>query len=89
MLDKVLNFVGLFHGTDLGKYEMENRVPFIIAPTLVLAGTDDPSSSPRMRILADSIRGSRTYAIRGGMVPMVDQMPEEFAKVVIDFLDKT
>jgi pimeloyl-ACP methyl ester carboxylesterase len=67
--------------------DLEQRVPLIKAPTLVLGGTDDPFSYPRMRPLAEHILGSKTAEIKGGMVPMVDQMPEEFAKVVMDFLD--
>jgi pimeloyl-ACP methyl ester carboxylesterase len=68
-------------------FRMEQRVPLIKAPTLVLAGTDDPFSYPRMKPLSDHIPGSRTAEIQGGMVPMVDQMPEDFAKAVMDFLD--
>jgi len=40
-----------------------------------------------MKALSEHIYGSRTAEIKGGMVPMVDQMPEEFAAVVMDFLD--
>lgn len=65
---------------------MEDKVRLIKAPTLVLAGTDDPFSFPRMKPLSESITDSKTAIIEGGMVPMVDQMPEEFAKVVIEFL---
>jgi pimeloyl-ACP methyl ester carboxylesterase len=72
----------------VSRYRMEDKVGLIKAPTLVLAGTDDPFSFPRMRPLADSIKGSRTAAITGGMVPMVDQMPEEFARVVMEFLEE-
>jgi len=67
-------------------YRMEERVPLIKAPTLVLAGTEDPFSYPRMKPLSEHIPGSKTAEIQGGMVPMVDQMPEEFAKAVMDFL---
>jgi len=70
----------------VSRYKMEDKVHFIKAPTLVLAGTEDPFSFPRMKPLSDSIKGSKTAKIKGGMVPMVDQMPEEFAKVVIEFL---
>ena len=71
----------------VNQYRMEERAPLIQAPTLVLAGTDDPFSFPRMNPLSQAIRGSRTAEIQGGMVPMVDQMPEAFAKAVMDFLD--
>jgi len=70
----------------VNKYRMEDKVHMIKAPTLVLAGTDDPFSFPRMKPLSDSIPHSKIAIIKGGMVPMVDQMPEEFARVVIEFL---
>lgn len=72
----------------VSEYRMEDRVPLIKASTLVVSGTQDPFSLPRMKSLADSIKGSKTVTILGGMVPMVDQMPEEFAKVVMNFLDR-
>ena len=72
----------------VNNYRMEEKVHLIKAPTLVLAGTDDPFSYPRMKHLAGNIKGSTTVEVHGGMVPMVDQMPEAFAKVVLDFLDR-
>ncbi len=72
----------------VGRYRMEEKVNLIQVLTLVLAGTEDPFSYPRMKPLAEHIKGSRTAVIEGGMVPMVDQMPEEFAEVVLNFLDK-
>ncbi|UCF83678.1 MAG: alpha/beta hydrolase [Desulfobacteraceae bacterium] len=72
----------------VNEYRMEKKVPLIKAPTLVVAGTEDPFSFPRMKPLSNSIKGSRTATIDGGMVPMVDQMPEEFAKLVMNFLDR-
>lgn len=71
----------------VNKYRMEDKAPLIKAPTLVLAGTEDPFSYPCMKPLSEAIQGSRTAEIRGGMVPMVDQMPEEFGRIVLEFLD--
>ena len=42
-----------------------------------------------MAVLARKIHGSETAVIQGGMVPMVDQMPEEFAGVMMAFLDRS
>ena len=70
----------------VNQYQMETKTSLIQAPTLVLAGTDDPFSYPRMQPLAASIKNSRIAEIEGGMVPMVDQMPETFARVVMGFL---
>lgn len=69
-------------------YRMEDKVVRIKSPTLVLAGTEDPFSYPRMKPLAESIKGSTMVEVKGGMVPMVDQMPEAFAKAVLSFLER-
>jgi len=70
----------------VGRYRMEDKVSLIKAPTLVMAGSEDPFSFPRMKPLAERIKGSKTALIHGGMVPMVEQMPEEFARTVMSFL---
>jgi len=70
----------------VNRYRMEEKTPLIQAPTLVLCGTEDPFSYPRMIPLARSIKGSTVVELKGGMVPMVDQMPQEFAAAVIEFL---
>jgi pimeloyl-ACP methyl ester carboxylesterase len=71
----------------VSQYRMEEKTGLIKAPTFVIAGLEDPFSFPRMKPLADSIEGSVTAAIEGGMVPMDEQIPEEFARVVMEFLD--
>ena len=68
-------------------YKMEDKAHLIKAATLIVAGAEDPFSFPRMGPLSENIKNSRTLAIEGGMVPMVDQLPEEFARAVLDFLD--
>ena len=73
----------------VNRYKMEEKTPFIKARTFVLAGTDDPFSYPRMKPLSASIKGSKKAEIQGGMVPMADQMPEDFARIVLNFLDES
>ncbi len=70
----------------VGAYRMEDKAPRIGVPTLLLAGDEDPFSHPRLKPLADAIPGSEIVVIAGGMVPMVDQMPETFAEAVLKFL---
>ena len=72
----------------VSRYRMEEKVQQIKTPTLVLGGSADPFSFPRTKPLAAAIKGSETAVIEGGMVPMDEQMPEEFARVVLNFLDK-
>lgn len=69
------------------RYVMEQRLGLIVAPTLAIAGTEDPFAHPNLPRFAAAIPGCRTAEIDGGMVPMVDQLPEAFAEAVLDFLD--
>jgi pimeloyl-ACP methyl ester carboxylesterase len=67
-------------------YRMEETIGRIRCPTLVVCGTEDPFSYPRMALVARAIPGARTGAIAGGTVAMVDQMPETFAAAILPFL---
>jgi pimeloyl-ACP methyl ester carboxylesterase len=69
-----------------GAYRMETKVGLVRCPTLVVCGTEDPFSYPRMEPLARAIAGSRALPIPGGTVAMVDQMPAEFAAAILPFL---
>jgi len=71
----------------VSNYRMEDKVGLIRCPTLLICGTEDPFSYPHMERLAAAIPKSKTLAIEGGTVAIVEQMPEKFAKVVLDFLD--
>jgi len=70
----------------VGTYPMEEKAPLIQAPTLVMAGTDDPFSYPHLKTLAQVVMGAQVAELSGGMVSMVDQMPERFAEIVLGFL---
>jgi pimeloyl-ACP methyl ester carboxylesterase len=67
-------------------YEMERRIPLVRAPALVVAATDDPFAYPDTRPLADALGGAPVVELEGGMVPLPDQLPEEFAAAVSTFL---
>lgn len=68
------------------RYEMEVRLPKISCPVLIVAPTDDPHAYPAARPVAARIAGSRVIEIEGGMVPLPDQMPQQFARLVLDFM---
>lgn len=68
------------------RYRMEDRLPKIQAPTHIIVGGADKFSSPHLQQFAAAIGGSTTATIPDGMVPMVDQLPEEFAAAVLAFL---
>jgi pimeloyl-ACP methyl ester carboxylesterase len=68
------------------RYEMEKRLPLIRCPTLVIAPTADPHAYPHARKVHTAIAGSTLVEIENGMVPLPDQMPEEFSATVHHFL---
>ncbi len=70
----------------VSRYVMETKLPKIRCPVLIVAPTADPFAYPFARPLAARIAGSRVVDIPGGMIPLPDQMPTEFARVVADFL---
>ncbi len=70
----------------VSRYVMETQLAKIRCPVLIVAPTADPFAYPFARPLAARIAGSRVVDIPGGMIPLPDQMPTEFARVVADFL---
>ncbi len=70
----------------VGRYVMETKLPRIKCPTLIVAPTEDPHAYPHAGPLAQRIAGARIVEVPGGMVPLPDQMPAEFARVVGEFL---
>lgn len=68
------------------RYRMEEKIGRVRCPTLVTCGTEDPFSFPAAAVIARRIPGSRFVPIPGGTVAVVDQLPEAFARVVLDFL---
>lgn len=70
----------------VGAYHMDERAGLVRAPTLVIGATADPFAHPDLAALADALGGARTVELEGGMVPLPEHMPREFAGAVIDFL---
>ena len=53
---------------------------------VVLAATADPHAYPAAERVVRELPGSQRLDIQGGMVPLPDQMPAEFAQAVHQFL---
>lgn len=70
----------------VNRYRMEDRLGHIRCPTLVIAPTGDPHVHPVAPKVAGAIKGSILRELSGGMVPLPDQMPEEFAGLVREFI---
>jgi pimeloyl-ACP methyl ester carboxylesterase len=73
------------HGA-CSRYRMEEKIGKVRCPTLVTWGTQDPYAAPQGEVVAQHIRGSRAAPIEGGSVAVVDEMPDAFARLVLDFL---
>ena len=68
-------------------YAMGDRLGLVRAPVLLVGATEDRFAYPHLPRLAAALPGSRVVEIPGGMVPLPDQLPEEFAGAVAGFLD--
>lgn len=66
---------------------MEERLPRIQCPVMLVCGTQDWAAFPDQERLAKYLPRARRVEIAGAGVPLVDQMPERFTEVVLDFLD--
>ena len=52
----------------------------------VISPKADPHAHPHAPKVAAAIAGSRLVEIEGGMVPLPDHMPQEFAGAILGFL---
>jgi len=71
----------------VASYRMEERLGRIAQPVLIVRATDDPFAAPHAAELQHHLPQARIVDIEGGMVPLPDQMPEAFARTVLDFLE--
>jgi pimeloyl-ACP methyl ester carboxylesterase len=68
----------------ISRYHMEGRTTFG-GPVLCLAATADPWYDQVNR-LADRLAQAKVIKVPGGTVPLMEQMPQEVAALVNDFL---
>jgi pimeloyl-ACP methyl ester carboxylesterase len=71
----------------VARYRMEDRIAQVHQPTLLIRAPDDPFASPHAAELAAHLANARIVDIEGGMVPLPDQLPDAFARAVLEFLD--
>lgn len=67
-------------------YRMENKVADIVAPVLLVAPMADPFVNTEVPRLGE-VLGAEVVEVAGGMIPLPDHMPVEFAEIVTRFLD--
>jgi pimeloyl-ACP methyl ester carboxylesterase len=71
----------------VARFPLEDRLPLVSCPVLLLAPTDDAHAFPAVPGLDKALPGASVTAIEGGMVPLPDQLPQPFAAAVADFLE--
>jgi pimeloyl-ACP methyl ester carboxylesterase len=71
----------------VARYAVEERLPHIRCPVLVIGATADPYAYPSLSKLRTSLPHAVVTELEGGMVPLPDQLPENFAAAVEAFLD--
>lgn len=70
----------------VNRYHMEARIGLVRCPTLLIGATDDPHAYPAVPRLAQAIPHAQRVDIAGGMVPLPEQLPREFAAAIGGFL---
>jgi pimeloyl-ACP methyl ester carboxylesterase len=71
----------------VARYDMEAAVTRLRCPVLLLGATNDPFAYPGLERMRAALPEAQVDEIQGGMVPLPDQLPEQFAAAVERFLD--
>ncbi|WP_432730496.1 alpha/beta fold hydrolase [Variovorax sp. W6] len=71
----------------VASYRMEDRIGLVAQPVLIVRATEDPFAAPHAAELKHHLPQARIVDVEGGMVPLPDQLPEAFARTVLDFLE--
>ena len=72
----------------VARYDMQAAVTGLRCPVLLVGATDDPYAFPALEPMRAALPDAQVEVIDGGMVPLPDQLPEQFAAVVERFLDR-
>lgn len=72
----------------VGAYAMEGRLARLTMPVLLIGADADPYAYPQLARLSAVLPHADVSQIHGGMVPLPDGWPEDFATAVAEFLDR-
>lgn len=68
-------------------YRMEDTLPLVTAPTLLIVGLDDPfANHPKNAVFADTIPQTEKVELQGGIF-LPTESPAAFAQAVLDYLE--
>jgi pimeloyl-ACP methyl ester carboxylesterase len=76
------------HGV-VGAYEMDEPVTRLRMPVLLIGADRDPYAFGQLERLRAALPDASVAVIEGGMVPLPDGWPGQFAEAVLPFLDRT
>jgi len=71
----------------VARYAVEERLPLVRCPALLVAATADPHAYPCLPALRAALPEAAVAEIEGGTVALPDGRPDEFAAAVVEFLD--
>lgn len=71
----------------VARYAVEERLPLVRCPVLLVAATDDPHAYPCLPALRAALPDAAVAEIEGGTVALPDGLPREFAAAVESFLN--
>jgi pimeloyl-ACP methyl ester carboxylesterase len=72
----------------VARFDLESALSHIRCPVLLIGATQDPAAYPALARLRGALPHAQVQEIKGGMVPLPDQLPEQFAATVERFLDR-
>jgi pimeloyl-ACP methyl ester carboxylesterase len=72
----------------VARYDMQAAVKHLRCPVLLVGATHDPHAYPALEPMRAALPDAQVEVIEGGMVPLPDQLPDEFAAAVERFLDR-
>jgi pimeloyl-ACP methyl ester carboxylesterase len=67
-------------------YAMERALPRLTMPVLLIGATADPYAHPQLERFRAALPAAGVAEIEGGMVPLPDGWPGEFAGAILNFL---
>ncbi|MDP5182509.1 alpha/beta fold hydrolase [Blastococcus sp. BMG 814] len=71
------------------RYRMEDRIGLVRAPVLLLGASADPFALPDLEPIRDHLTAAakvRSVVLDGGTIPLMEQLPDEVANAVAEFL---
>ena len=71
----------------VARFDVPATVKQIGCPVLLVGATGDPYAYPSLARWREALPSAKVAVIEGGMVPLPDQLPAEFAAAVERFLD--